>query len=117
LRDVAGMLRSFNYAARATLLHVTSERTDNLDLLHEHILYWELETQRDFLKAYQDASAGSVLHASSDNVNALLELFQLEKALYELRYELDNRPAWALIPLQGILKLVRPGSPLAPGNM
>jgi maltose alpha-D-glucosyltransferase/alpha-amylase len=50
---------------------------------------------------------GSGLYASFDDMRELLELFELEKALYELRYELGNRPGWVGIPLQGILALAR----------
>ena len=107
LRDVAGMLRSFNYAAHAALVRVTAERADGLDLLERHAQQWELETQRRFVEAYRDATHGCKLYPSWDEVRGLLELFQLEKAFYELRYELDNRPAWVLIVLQGIGKLAR----------
>jgi len=55
-----------------------------------------------FLDGYAQAAAGAGLFASLESAQDLLRLFEIEKALYELRYELDNRPAWAGIPLYGL---------------
>jgi maltose alpha-D-glucosyltransferase/alpha-amylase len=69
---------------------------------------WELEVRAAFLSAYdaaaRDAAAhGAALYDSLQPGQGLLGLFELEKALYELRYELGNRPTWVGIPVQGIL--------------
>ena len=108
LRDVAGMLRSFDYAMHAALFRVTAERPMDRAQLETRGNEWRIETQRVFLEAYQEVACASKLCVSWDDVRGLLELFVLEKALYELRYELDNRPDWVRIPLRGILDLLKP---------
>ncbi|HYN11153.1 MAG TPA: maltose alpha-D-glucosyltransferase [Burkholderiales bacterium] len=98
LRDVAGMLRSFSYAKWSALVSA-AEKEPVLDS-------WEAEARRSFLAAYADAAGRGRLYASFDDVRGLLELAEIEKLLYELRYELANRPAWVHIPLQGLLALI-----------
>ncbi len=104
LRDVAGMLRSFSYVQHSALrkvAHVDAEAAKLAPLARA----WEVETRAAFLAAYDAAVRGSKI-CGPDPLQAavgLLGLFELEKALYELSYELGNRPNWAGIPLQGIL--------------
>ncbi len=105
LKDVAGMLRSFNYAAYSALAHVGTEQED-IAALETQLRAWEAEVGRVFLDAYDEAVRGSALYATRQDVRCLLDLFLLEKAFYELRYELDNRPDWVRIPLRGILGMV-----------
>jgi maltose alpha-D-glucosyltransferase/alpha-amylase len=69
---------------------------------------WEAEVGRAYLSAYDEAVHGSGLFATDASLCGLLDLFLLEKALYELRYELDNRPDWVVIPLRSILSLLQP---------
>jgi maltose alpha-D-glucosyltransferase/alpha-amylase len=95
LRDVAGMLRSFSYAK-------WSAAKNNPEALDG----WEADTRRAFLTAYAAAIEGSGLLASFDDVSGLLKLFELEKVLYELRYELGNRPDWIQVPLSGLLAML-----------
>jgi len=103
LRDVAGMLRSFNYARWSALRRV-AQRAEELDRLEPAVRAWELATREAFLDGYVNTMASAT---SATPVDAgLLALFELEKALYELRYELNNRADWAQVPLQGILALV-----------
>jgi maltose alpha-D-glucosyltransferase/alpha-amylase len=104
LRDVAGMLRSFNYARWTALRHALEGHSDEARLapLAEA---WEQAARHAFLAAYDAAAAGGGLYASFEEALEWLALFELEKALYELRYEIHNRPAWVGIPLQGILAL------------
>jgi len=66
---------------------------------------WELEVRAAFLSAYDAAARDAALYESLQPGLGMLGLFELEKALYELRYELGNRPSWIGIPLQGILDL------------
>jgi maltose alpha-D-glucosyltransferase/alpha-amylase len=105
LRDVAGMLRSFGYA-RAGGLRGISASPDELAQLAPFAAAWESAARAAFLRGYTGAVQGSALYESFDSQRSLLALFELEKALYELRYELNNRPDWVGIPLAGILGLL-----------
>jgi maltose alpha-D-glucosyltransferase/alpha-amylase len=104
LRDVAGMLRSFNYARWTALRRVMHAPEDGARLA-PLAATWEPQVRSAFLEAYDEAARGSGLYASFEEIQGLLQLFELEKALYELRYEINNRPGWARIPLEGILAL------------
>ena len=69
---------------------------------------WEREVRAAFVSAYRDSVVAGGLYADAAAFAAarpLLDLFELEKALYELRYELDNRPDWVGVPLAGIAAL------------
>jgi maltose alpha-D-glucosyltransferase / alpha-amylase len=103
LRDVAGMLRSFNYVEHSALrsvAHDDVEYTKLAPLAHA----WAAEVRAAFLSAYDAEARRASLYTTLAPGHGLLGLFELEKALYELRYELSNRPTWAGIPLQGILE-------------
>jgi maltose alpha-D-glucosyltransferase/alpha-amylase len=104
LRDVAGMLRSFDYARWSAVLRDTYTDADR-SRLAPLAQGWAREARETFLRAYDEAARGSGLYASFVEVQGLIELFELEKALYELRYEVGNRPAWINVPLQGVLAL------------
>jgi trehalose synthase-fused probable maltokinase len=110
LQDVAGMLRSFHYAAFAPLLTAkTGQRVsaENLALLDIWAESWNSAVAERFLASYFEAAAAAeYLPQSLEETRVLLELHLLEKAVYELGYELNNRPAWMGIPLQGILRLL-----------
>jgi maltose alpha-D-glucosyltransferase/alpha-amylase len=108
LRDVAGMLRSFNYASHIAFAHATVERPADLAKFEPLVCDWEVEVGRVFIAAYEEAVRTSSLFATDASQRGLLDLFLLEKALYEVRYELDNRPDWVIIPLRGILSLLQP---------
>ncbi len=103
LRDVAGMLRSFNYARWAALRH-TMHSTEQVTRLDAAVLEWELATRNAFLDAYHGQMAGSEQERQA--AGRLLGLFEIEKAMYELRYELGNRLDWVQVPMQGILALI-----------
>jgi len=106
LRDVAGMLRSLDYAAHAVAFgRPEPDRTDALAALTA----WEARARRAFLDGYRAAAAESPIPLVPPAEAALLEAcaaFELEKACYELRYELNNRPDWASIPLAGITRIL-----------
>jgi maltose alpha-D-glucosyltransferase/alpha-amylase len=100
LRDVAGMLRSFNYA-RWSALRQQAQNAQELARLDAAARQWEQQTRSAFLMGYGTAApANATLDAQ------LLDLFELEKACYELRYELGNRIDWVSVPLRGILALL-----------
>jgi len=111
IRDVAGMLRSFHYAAYTSLFgHVGSAmvRPEDLAAMEPWARIWNLWISSTFLNSYlQHARPGGFLPASEEENNILLDVYLLEKALYELGYELNNRPDWVRIPLAGILQLVQ----------
>jgi maltose alpha-D-glucosyltransferase/alpha-amylase len=102
LRDIAGMLRSFGYVQQSALRSVAHNDAEAARLA-PLARGWELEARAAFLSAYDAAARGSGLYESLQPGQGLLGLFELEKALYELRYEIGNRPAWVGIPLQGIV--------------
>ncbi len=104
LRDVAGMLRSFDYARSAALRHAAEGGRDAA-ALEPLAAQWEREVRQAFLGAYEETVRGAELYADFAAARELLALAELEKALYELRYELGNRPDWVPIPLRGILSL------------
>jgi maltose alpha-D-glucosyltransferase/alpha-amylase len=110
LRDVAGMLRSFAYAA-ATLAMRDGARLQT-SVRELRAARWERDVRNAFLDGYLGGAAGStrgLLPLSADDTRRLIELFEAEKAFYELSYELNNRPDWVWIPMRGISKLlVRP---------
>ena len=108
LKDVAGMLRSFNYAAWAALMKYTSRRPEDQARLEPWARLWDQSVSAEFLHAYHETIAGSGLVPSNPSaVEALLDLYLLEKAFYELLYELNSRPDWVKIPLMGIASLLQ----------
>ncbi len=107
LRDVAGMLRSFDYGAYAGLFRFTNDRPQDFDRLEPWAALWQAWTSAAFLRAYRDTAAGApFLPTDPGQLDALLDFFLLDKAFYELLYELNNRPDWVRIPLRGILALL-----------
>ena len=108
LKDVAGMIRSFEYAADVALQKAATVHPDALERMRPWARIWRTWMAAEFLKAYR-AGAASLLPANSAEVGPLLDLFRLDKALSELRYEMDYRPDWVRIPLQGISHLARSG--------
>ncbi|HNV86843.1 MAG TPA: maltose alpha-D-glucosyltransferase [Candidatus Omnitrophota bacterium] len=113
LRDVAGMLRSFHYAAYNSLFDRTIASglasSGNVGMLESWARFWYLWTASAFLRAYFDAARDGVfLPKKEDETTALLDIYILEKAIYELNYELNNRPDWIGIPLKGISQIIAP---------
>ena len=96
LRDVAGMLRSFAYAASAAEQQRGSAAPAG----------WEGSMREAFLEGYFDTADPYLLPPGHEAVGKLLSVFELEKAIYELRYELNNRPDWVGIPVAGIERLL-----------
>ena len=107
LKDVASMLRSIHYAAYVALDKIAKVHPDALERLEPWARIWQAWTSAEFLKAYRRVAA-PLLPADPAPTRRLLDLLRLEKALFELRYELDYRPDWVRIPMIGILHLARP---------
>jgi maltose alpha-D-glucosyltransferase / alpha-amylase len=106
LKDVAGMLRSFSYAAYASLTNYTARHSEDLTRLEPWAQLWERSAAAAFLRAYRETAQGAeFLPADTADFHKLLDVFLLDKALYEVRYELNARPAWVRIPLLGIMAL------------
>ncbi|HET9129629.1 MAG TPA: putative maltokinase, partial [Terriglobia bacterium] len=106
MKDVAGMLRSYSYAAYAALINYTTRRPEDLECLMPWARLWERSVTAEFLRSYRaTARQASYLPEDLGDFKKLMEAYMLDKALYELLYELNNRPAWARIPIEGILSL------------
>ena len=106
MKDVAGMIRSLSYAAYGGLIAHTTRRPDDWKNLEPWARLWERSMAAEFLRAYRNTALNApFLPSSEDGFRRLLAIFLLDKALYELSYELNNRPAWVGIPLMGILSL------------
>ena len=112
LRDVAGLLRSFDYAR-----HTALEQSVQVSGAHERLeplaQQWLQRVRAGFLHTYSTVAIAGGLYpdqAGFDRALALLDLFELEKALYEARYEMDNRPEWLGVPLAGILSMAQAGA-------
>lgn len=106
LQDVASMLRSFSYAAYGSLMKYTSRHAEAYATLEPWTKLWERTVSGAFLSAYRAKMAASSILPSDEVVySALLESYVTDKALYELVYELNNRPSWVRIPLLGLLLL------------
>jgi maltose alpha-D-glucosyltransferase/alpha-amylase len=110
LRDVAGMIRSFHYAAYTALMREMRDRlqTDNPSYVEPWVRFWYGCASSAFLASYLEW-AGELLPPADVQIRVLLDALMLEKALYELRYELNNRPEWVIIPIQGIVQLLESG--------
>jgi maltose alpha-D-glucosyltransferase/alpha-amylase len=105
LTDVAGMLRSFHYAAYTALAGQSAGPVpQNPAFLEPWVLYWYWWVSGAFFQAYREAVEGAdLLPPDGPQLETLLDALMLEKALYELRYELNNRPDWVRVPIQGLL--------------
>lgn len=107
LKDVAGMLRSYHYAAYAGLFDVTHNDPEAFSRFMPWAELWFQWVSAAFLRAYLARDRGEAfLPADSTQLGVLLDAFMLDKAFYELNYELNNRPDWVRIPLRGILTLL-----------
>ncbi len=107
LRDVAGMLRSFDYAAAIALMQQADQHAGSAIGLDALIRAWRAAVRAVFLKAYRAGAAGSPgLPRDAVSFGRLLELFVLEKACYEICYEAANRPKWLAIPVCGVLDIL-----------
>ncbi len=113
LRDVAGLIRSFHYAAHAAILQRLAGgqlRREDAAVLEPWAGFWERWASAAYLRSYLlAAGSASFLPGSREERGPLLDAYLLDKTVYELGYELDNRPDWARIPLIGLLHLL--GSP------
>jgi len=110
LIDVAGMIRSFHYAAYGAIFLEGDHSPEKAGTLSSLAEEWYHTMSATFLKSYLETISrekADLLPAGPAELNRLLEVFLLEKAIYELNYELNNRPEWVIIPLRGISALLQ----------
>jgi maltose alpha-D-glucosyltransferase/alpha-amylase len=107
LRDVAGMLRSISYAAHSALLRSNTDHPDKLEGVKEVLADWEHVAAAAFMEGYVAALEGvASVPVDAAQMHSLIDLFLIEKALYELRYEMNNRPDWLPIPVAGLMGIL-----------
>lgn len=107
LRDVAGMLRSLDYATSAALDRFATHNGELPDRVMNAAAAWRNRASRDFVEGYVAAVRGAGIYPEDDAVAAdMLDLFMLQKAIYEIAYESANRPTWLPIPLRNVLDLL-----------
>jgi maltose alpha-D-glucosyltransferase/alpha-amylase len=113
LRDIAGMIRSFHYAAHTAVLHqapLVPHPEDDLPILAHWAQYWYIWVSVAFLRPYlSGVQRAGLLPEDPQQLKILLDAYLLEKAIYEVGYELNNRPDWVDVPLYGILQLIEAG--------
>ena len=108
LRDVAGMVRSLDYAAALAVENNHEQPEEKRVAIEKALRAWQEETTQAFLSGYRQANVDlPSLPRDAQTWQKLLELFLIEKALYELRYEINMRPDWVGVPLHGLMALVR----------
>jgi maltose alpha-D-glucosyltransferase/alpha-amylase len=106
LKDVAGMLRSLSYAAQVGLVRHINRKAGELQNMLGFARLWERQTSSLFLKSYCEAMTDARLLPAGNDLPALLEVFILERAFHELQYEINHRPQWIHIPLNGLLNIL-----------
>ena len=102
------MMRSFHYAAHSALSQQVTIRPEDIALVEPWGERWAQFVSAAFLQSYlQTAGSATFIPDNRDDVETLIEAFLLEKAIYEVGYELNNRPTWAPIPIRGIQNILR----------
>jgi maltose alpha-D-glucosyltransferase/alpha-amylase len=107
LRDVAGMIRSFDYAATTAARRMAEARPAMVQRIDRLADLWRQRGVDGFRAAYRKSMRGCAAYpANKLHAKALIDFFTLDKAIYEVNYELANRPDWVAIPLNGILRVL-----------
>ncbi len=108
LRDVAGMLRSFDYAAQTALRRFARDHPGAAERAAQTARVWESWAAAVFLGSYyQTDGIAALLPAEEETRARMLAALMLDKAFYELEYELNNRPTWVDVPIRGLLRLLQ----------
>jgi maltose alpha-D-glucosyltransferase / alpha-amylase len=105
-RDVAGLIRSVDYSATAALERALQTGPDEHGKIAAALENWRAHVVATFLSAYRERLAGRLWPADDDAADRLLDFFLLEKAFYEIEYELAHRPSWVRVPLRGALRIL-----------
>ncbi|HEX3952497.1 MAG TPA: putative maltokinase, partial [Stellaceae bacterium] len=106
LRDVAGMIRSFDYAATSAVRQMAETRPSAVPRMAELADAWRQRAVDGFRAAYHKTMRGCPAYPAKAQAKMLIDYFTLEKAVYEVNYELANRPGWVAIPLNGMLRVL-----------
>jgi maltose alpha-D-glucosyltransferase / alpha-amylase len=108
LRDVAGMLRSFHYAAYSALFKLSAIRQEDFDILEKWAELWYHYISTTYARCYfQTLEKTRLIPDNHEDLRSMLDTYILEKAVYELNYELNNRPDWVMIPIKGIKQIMQ----------
>lgn len=108
LRDIAGMLRSFHYAVYYTLYKSNAFRAEDIPFLEPWGEVWYEFVKCYFMRGYAQQCAGTkLIPKNEEHLSMLLHAFLLDKVCYEINYELNYRPDWAIIPLKGLTYLIK----------
>ena len=114
LRDVAGMIRSFHYAAFGSLFLDNQIRKEDITVLLPYVEQWYHYMSGFFIKSYMEKVGNSaIVPDNAADLETLLQTYLLQKAIYELNYELNNRPDWVIVPLRGIKAIVEKNKSVA----
>jgi maltose alpha-D-glucosyltransferase / alpha-amylase len=106
-RDVAGLVRSIDYSTTAALQRALRSSPDEQGKLAAALAIWRDRSAATFVAAYREALTDARLWPQgSEEAARLLDFFLVEKALYEIEYELSHRPEWVRVPLAGILRIL-----------
>ncbi|AMN43945.1 maltose alpha-D-glucosyltransferase [Rhodoplanes sp. Z2-YC6860] len=105
-RDIAGMLRSIDYSTTAALANATNLTAEERAILKPKLDIWRQKATEEFWNACRQTADAALWPADATEARDLLEFFLLEKAFYEMEYELMNRPAWLHVPLEGTLRIL-----------
>jgi len=107
LRDVAGMIRSFHYAAYGSLFLDNQIRPEDIRTLLPYVQQWYHYMSGFFMKAYlKRVGKAEFVPDNQEDLEILMQTYLLQKAIYELNYEINNRPDWVIVPLRGIKAIV-----------
>jgi maltose alpha-D-glucosyltransferase/alpha-amylase len=106
-RDVAGLIRSIDYSTTAALLNATNLTPDERNILHPQLELWRAKAVEEFWTACRAATEPALWPSDAAAAQNLLDFFLLEKAFYEMEYELMNRPAWLHVPLDGTWRILK----------
>ncbi len=107
LKDVAGMIRSLHYAVYMSYFNKISVRPEDRKLLMPWLEVWYKNICSTFIKAYiEEAGNADFVPGTAEELEGLLNIYLLEKAVYEIGYEMNNRPDWTIIPLKGMTEVI-----------
>ena len=106
-RDVAGLIRSIDYSTTSALLNAVNLTPDERNILIPKLELWRDKAVEEFWTACRQATDPALWPADATEAQNLLDFFLLEKAFYEMEYELMNRPAWLHVPLDGTWRILK----------